>query len=101
MSFITGCLYYIVQFFDMGLTVGMWLIIIRTLISWVQPDNSSSFMQFLCKTTEPALNAARKFMSFINCSTIYDGVDFSPVIAVLGVLFIKMFVMQSLLAALR
>lgn len=101
MSFITSCLYYITQFFDLGLTIGMWLIIIRTLISWVHPDYSSNFMQFLCKTTDPALNAAKKFVSFINCSTIYNGADFSPVIAVLGVLFIKMFIMQSLLTALR
>jgi len=68
----------------------MWVIIIRALISWVNPDPWNPIVQFLHRATEPVLQPIRRLipMSF--------GLDISPVIAILGIYFLQIFLVQSL-----
>ena len=40
---------------DYGLTIASWLVIIRALISWVNPDPYNPIVQFLYRVTEPIL----------------------------------------------
>lgn len=76
---------------NVGLTIGMWAIIIRAFLSWIKPDPYNGFVQFIYRVTEPYLSRIRKYLP-IN----FGGADFSPVIAVIGIIFIKAFVIQSL-----
>jgi len=46
----------------MGLTLYMWLIIIRALISWVNPDPYNPIVRFLYRVTEPVLYQVRKWI---------------------------------------
>jgi YggT family protein len=72
------------------LWIYMWVIIIRALISWVNPDPWNPIVQFLHRATEPVLQPIRRLipMSF--------GLDISPVIAILGIYFLQIFLVQSL-----
>jgi YggT family protein len=78
---------------DILLTIMYWLILIRALISWVNPDPYNQIVQFLYKTTEPVLEPVRKILPF----TLKFGVDISPIIAFLAIILIKSFLVDTLL----
>ena len=44
------------------LTIMYWLILIRALISWVNPDPVNPLVQFLMRTTEPVLEPVRRLL---------------------------------------
>jgi len=75
------------------LTILYWLILIRALISWVNPDPYNQVVQFLYKTTEPILYPIRKILP-INFGI---GIDISPIIAFLIIIFLKSFLVRTLL----
>jgi YggT family protein len=74
------------------ITVLFWLIIARALVSWVNADPSNPIVQFLNKVTEPVLYPIRKWLPF----SLKFGVDISPVIAFLLLLFLRSFLVQTL-----
>jgi YggT family protein len=76
---------------DYILTIANWLIIIRVLISWVNPDPYNAIVQFLYKVTEPLLAPFRRFFP---AYTI--GLDISPIFALLAVWFLKLFLVKTL-----
>ena len=77
---------------DIGLTILYWLILIRALISWVNPDPHNPVVQFLYKTTEPILYPIRKILPL----GLRFGIDISPIIAFLGIMFLKSFLVRTL-----
>ena len=74
------------------LSVYMWIIIIRALISWVNPDPYNPIVQFLRAATDPVLYRVRRWLP-IN----FGGIDFSPIIVIAGIVFLQSFLVQSLL----
>jgi len=78
---------------DIVLTVLYWLILIRALISWVNPDPFNPIVQFLHKTTEPVLEPIRKILPL----NFRFGLDISPLIAFLFILFLRYFLVKTLL----
>ncbi len=85
-----GALAHIV---DIILTIIYWLILIRALISWVNPDPFNPIVQFLYKTTDPILYPIRKLLPF----SLKFGIDISPIIAFLIIIFLKSFLVQTLI----
>ena len=77
---------------DFLLIATYWLVIIRTLISWVNPDPANMIVQFLYKVTEPILEPIRRRMPF----NFRFGLDISPVIVILVIMFLRSFVIKSL-----
>lgn len=75
------------------LTIYYWLIIARALISWVNPDPFNPIVQFLYNATEPVLYPIRKAFTF----SLKFGIDISPIIAFLIILFLKNFLVATLL----
>ena len=78
---------------DVSLTIVYWLVLIRALISWVNPDPYNTIVQFLYKSTEPILYPIRKMLPF----NLRFGIDISPIIAFLAIIFIKAFLVSTLL----
>ncbi|MDD4909259.1 MAG: YggT family protein [Candidatus Omnitrophica bacterium] len=78
---------------DLLLTILYWLILVRALISWVNPDPFNPIVQFLYKATEPILNPIRRILPF----TYTAGIDFSPVVAFFAIIFLKGFIVKSLI----
>lgn len=76
---------------DIILTIYMWIIIISALISWVNPDPYNPIVRFLRAVTEPVLMPVRRRIGF------GMGIDFSPMVIILIILFIKYFLIQSLI----
>lgn len=75
------------------LTVLYWLILIRALLSWVNPDPSNPIVQFLSKVTEPILAPLRRMLPL----DFRFGIDISPIIVFLGIMFLKSFLVRTLL----
>lgn len=76
---------------NVAITIVWWLIIIRALISWVNPDLHNPIVQFLYKATEPILTPLRRLIPAYNI-----GIDLSPIFAILALMFIKYFLVNSL-----
>jgi YggT family protein len=75
---------------DMGLTLFMWLIIIRALISWVSPDPYNPIVQFLIRATDPILRAIQRVLPPIS------GLDLSPLVAIFIIYFLQAFLVRTL-----
>jgi YggT family protein len=77
---------------DVVLTLYMWIIICRALISWVNPDPYNQIVIFLYRVTEPVLGPLRRMVPMRNI-----GIDFSPVIVLLIILFLKYFLVETMI----
>ena len=82
----------IAQILDVLLSIIYWLVLIRALISWVNADPSNPIVQFLNKTTEPILEPIRSHLPL----NFRLGIDLSPIIAILLIMFLKSFLIKSL-----
>ncbi len=72
------------------LTIYIWIIIIRALLSWVNPDPYNPIVQILYRLTEPVLAPVRYRMPNIG------GIDASPIVVLLIIFFLQSFVVQSI-----
>ena len=77
------------------LSVIQWLVIIAAVISWVNPDPRNPIVQFLYRTTEPILRPFRKILP----PRRTGGIDLSPMLVVLLILFIKVFLSRLFLSS--
>ncbi len=68
------------------------LVVIRALISWVNPDPGNAIVQFLYKRTDPILEPTRCRLPF----NYRFGIDISPIIVILVIMFLKSFLIKSL-----
>jgi YggT family protein len=73
------------------LDIYKWIIIIRALISWVNPDPYNPIVQALTRLTEPVLRPLRKL-----APPYKVGVDLSPLIAVLIIIFLDYALIDNL-----
>ena len=74
----------ITKVLEIVLDIYMWVIIIRALISWVNPDPYNPIVQGLTRLTEPVLRPLRKIVP-----PWKTGVDLTPLIAILIIIFLK------------
>ena len=79
------------QILKIVLELYMWIIIIRALLSWVNPDPYNPIVQFLNSITEPVLYRVRQL---IPMSSI--GIDFSPIVVILVIIFLQSFLVNSI-----
>lgn len=92
MFFIGNFLAAVASVLNMLLSAYMWIIIIRALVSWVNPDPYNPIVQFLRSATDPLLYRVRRWIP-----AQFGGIDFSPLIVIAGIIFLQTFVVQSLL----
>ena len=81
----------IAQLIDFLLTIYMWIIIGRAVISWVNADPYNPVVRFLVEATEPLLGRIRRFLPMS-----MGGIDFSPVILIMVIMFLQSFLVPTL-----
>ena len=81
----------IAKVLDVVLVIFMWIVIARAILSWVNPDPYNPIVRFIHNITEPVLYQIRKKIP-LN----FGGIDFSPIIVLLAIIFLRRFVVQSL-----
>jgi len=77
-------LHYVLHFY-------MWIVIARAVLSWVNPDPYNPIVRFIHNVTEPVLSRIRTKIPLD-----FGGIDFSPIIVILGIIFLQNFVVSSL-----
>lgn len=82
----------IAKVLEIVLNIAMWTIIIRALLSWVNPDPYNPIVQVLTRVTEPVLRPLRKLAPPFRTG----GVDLSPLIAILIIYFLEIAVVDTL-----
>ena len=73
------------------LTIYLWLIIIRAVLSWVNPDPYNPIVSFLYQVTEPVLYRIRSYLPFRGI-----GVDLSPIVVFIIIIFLDRFLVGTL-----
>ena len=91
MPFFSNFLTAIAKVLDVVLTIFMWIVIARAILSWVSPDPYNPIVRFIHNITEPVLHQIRKRLP-LN----FGGIDFSPILVLLAIIFLRQFVVQSL-----
>ncbi|MGW8193583.1 MAG: YggT family protein [Desulforhopalus sp.] len=81
----------IAQLLDFLLTAYMWIIVGRAVISWVNADPYNPIVRFLYEVTEPVLSRIRRFLPMS-----MGGIDFSPMILILAIMFLQSFLVRTL-----
>ena len=76
---------------DIALTIFMWIVIARAILSWVSPDPYNPIVRFIHNITEPVLYQIRRRIPLS-----FGGIDFSPILVLLAVIFLQRFVVASL-----
>ena len=69
----------------------IWIIIARAIVSWVSPDPYNPIVRFLYRVTEPVLRPVRERLPMHQI-----GLDFSPMIVILVLYFLKEFLVPVL-----
>jgi YggT family protein len=81
----------VAQLIDFLLTAYMWIIIGRAVVSWVSADPYNPIVRFLYEATEPVLSRIRSILP-----VSVGGVDFSPVIVIMCIIFLQSFLVPTL-----
>ncbi len=76
---------------QLTLTLYMWIVIARALISWVNPDPYNPIVRFLYNATEPLLYRVRRSLP-----VFAGGFDLSPLVVLLAIYFLEAFLVTSL-----
>jgi len=76
------------------INIYIWVVIIATLLSFVNPDPFNPIVQFLYRVTNPAYSFVRRFVR-----TNFNGLDLAPLIIIIG-LQIIIVLLSSILRAL-
>ncbi|MBN1842538.1 MAG: YggT family protein [Deltaproteobacteria bacterium] len=77
---------------DYALLFYMWIIIARAVLSWVSPDPYNPIVRFIHNVTEPVMYPIRRRFPLG-----FGGIDFSPVLVLLAIIFLRSFVVNSLM----
>ena len=83
----------VAKILDVLLSLYLWIVIIRALMSWVNPDPNNPIVRFLYQVTEPVFALVRRWFPW----TAMGGIDFAPMIIMLGIFFLQSFVVQTLM----
>jgi YggT family protein len=76
---------------DLALSIYMWVIIARAILSWVNPDPYNPIVRFLYNITEPVMGWVRRRVPLI-----FGGLDLSPILILIAIVFLRRFLVMTL-----
>jgi YggT family protein len=81
----------IAQILHILITIYIWVVIIQSLLGWVQPNPYNPVVQFLDRVTSPVYwRIKRRF------NTVFGGIDIAPLIIILALEFCDLFFVKLL-----
>ena len=81
----------IARVLDLALTLYLWIVVFRAVISWVNPDPYNPIVRFLERATEPLLAPIRRWTPLRGM-----GIDLSPMILIAAIYFLQVFLVKTL-----
>ncbi len=73
------------------LQIYSWIVIARVVISWVNADPYNPIVRAIYSVTEPVLYRIRRALPVYG-----GGIDFSPIVVFIGIMFLQSFLVQTL-----
>lgn len=92
MIFFANFLIAVSKILDIVLMISMWVLIFRVALSWVRIPSLYSVSVILYRLTEPVLKPVRRFVP----PHKFGGIDLSPMIVILLLVFFDIFLVRSL-----
>ena len=86
----------VAQLIDFVLTAYMWIIIGRAVVSWVNADPYNPIVKILYGATEPLLGRIRRVLPMS-----MGGIDFSPMVIIVIIMFLQSFLVPTLMQIAR
>ncbi|MBI4365688.1 MAG: YggT family protein [Deltaproteobacteria bacterium] len=83
----------VVKMLDLVIDVYTFVILIAVLLSWVRPDPYNAFVRIIRQLTEPVFYQVRRIMPN---ALARSGIDLSPVLVLLLLIFLRTFVIGIL-----
>ena len=77
---------------DVVMNIFLFIVIARAVLSWVNPDPFNPIVRFINNVTEPILYPIRTRLP-----VHFGGIDLSPIVVFLGIIFIRTFVVNTLM----
>ena len=74
----------------LALTLYMYVIIARAVMSWFNPDPYNAIVRFIYQITDPALDFVRRYIP------TFSGLDLSPIVIIFAILFVDRFLVSVL-----
>lgn len=68
-----------------------WIVVASAVLSWVNPDPYNPIVRFLRSATDPVYTRIRRVLPLV-----FGGVDFSPILLLLGIQFLQVFLVPTL-----
>lgn len=91
--FVLGYLFLaLAKLIGMVLSIIYFLLVIRIIMSWVNPDPYNDIVRMIYKLTDPILNPIRRMLPMQ-----MGMMDFSPIVAFLGIYFLNQFLVNILM----
>lgn len=81
----------IARVLDIVLNIYLWIVVARAILSWVNPDPYNAIVRFIHSATEPVLYQIRSRLP-----VSFGGIDFSPILVFLIIIFLQNFVVSTL-----
>ena len=75
----------------LALNIYMIIIIVRAILSWVNPDPYNPIVRFIHSVTEPVLSRIRSRLPLY-----FGGFDFSPLLILAAIMFLQEFLVKTL-----
>jgi YggT family protein len=91
----TNLIIFIAQTLEALLQLYFWVVIISALMTWIEPNPYNPIVRFIYAVTEPLFNWIREHVP-----VIFGGIDFSPLVVILGISFLQRYVIPTAVQAL-
>lgn len=68
----------------------IWIVIIATLLTWIEPNPYNPIVRFLYAVTEPVFDWVREHIP-----VFFGGIDFSPMVVIFAIYFIQGYIIPT------
>jgi YggT family protein len=91
----TNLIFFIAQTLEGLLQLYFWVVIISAVLTWIEPNPYNPIVRFIYAVTEPLFDWIREHLP-----VIFGGIDFSPLVVILGISFFQRYLIPTLVQAL-
>ncbi len=89
----SALIFAIVQLLHSIISLYIWVVIIASLLSFVQLDPRNPIVEILNRLTQPVFQFVRQKMPFV----VFSGIDLSPIVIIFGLQFIDTLLMRAVM----
>ena len=90
----TNLVLFIASVLNEVLTIYFWIVIVATLLTWIEPNPYNPIVRFLYAVTEPVFDWIREHLP-----VLFGGIDFSPLVVIFAIAFLQQYLIPTLLRA--